>query len=74
MKFVDQRTDPIICFSVLSKGEMFLFNGEPFLKIDPIQTPHRIFNAVNLVDGNPWTLGGEETIEKIWDCELVVKG
>ena len=74
MKFVDQRTDSIICFSALSKGEMFLANGEPFLKIGPIQTPHRIFNAVDLVDGNPFTFGEEETIEKIWDCELVVKG
>lgn len=74
MKFVDQRTDPIICFSALSKGELFLANGEPFLKIDPIQTPHRIFNAIDLVDGDPWTFGGEETIEKVWNCELVLKG
>lgn len=74
MKFVDQRTDSITCFSTLSKGEMFLSNGEPFLKINPIETPHRIFNAVDLIDGNPWTFGGEDPVEKIWDCELVVKG
>ena len=74
MKFVDQRADPIIRFSALSKGELFLANGEPFLKIDPIETPKRIFNAVDLVDGDPWTFGDEETIEKVWNCELVLKG
>lgn len=74
MRIFDKRTDPFVHFSSLSKGEMFLSNGEPFLKIDPIQTPHRIFNAVDLIDGNPWTFGGEEVIEKVGYSELVVKG
>lgn len=74
MKFVDQRADPIVRFSSLDKGEMFLCNGEPFLKIDPIETPVRNFNAIDLIDGDPWTFGEDETIEKIWNCELVLKG
>lgn len=74
MKFIDQRANSIISFSTLPKGEMFLFHGEPFLKIDPIETPTRHFNAVDLIDGDPWTFGDEETIEKVWNCELVIKG
>lgn len=74
MKFVDQRTDPIVRFNSLSKGEMFLCDGQPFMKIDPIETALRIFNAIDLVYGEPYTFGEEETIEKIWECELVVKG
>lgn len=74
MKFVDQRADPIVRFSSLDKGEMFLYNGHPFLKINPIETPKRTFNAVDLIDGEPYTFGDEEPIEKIWNCELVVKG
>lgn len=74
MKFVDQRTDPITNFSSLYKGEMFLYNEQPFLKIDPIETPIRNFNAIDLVYGNPFTFGEEETVEKVWECELVVKG
>lgn len=74
MKFVDQRTDPIVRFNSLSKGEMFLCDGQPFMKIDPIETLVRHFNAIDLIDGDPWTFGEDETIEKIWNCELVLKG
>ena len=74
MKFVDQRVGSIVHFSSLSKGETFLCDGKLFLKIDPIETPARNFNAVDLINGNPWTFGEEKIIEKIWECELVVKG
>lgn len=74
MKFVDQRVDPIIHFSTLSIGELFLSNGEPFLKIKPIENPIHEINAIDLIDGEPYRFGDEEPIEKIWNCELVLKG
>lgn len=73
MKYVDQRTNSIVKFRTLSKGEMFIANGEPFLKMGPIENNHRTFNAVDLIDGDPWTFGDEDTVEKAWHAELVLK-
>jgi hypothetical protein len=73
MKYVDYRTNSTVKFGTLSKGEMFLSNGEPFLKIDPVENTRRIFNAVDLIDGDPWAFDDEDTVEKAWHAELVLK-
>ena len=74
MKFVDQRTDPIIRFGSLVKGEMFLCDGQPFLKIQTVKDPIHDINAIDLVSGDAYRFGDDEVIEKVWNCELVVKG
>lgn len=74
MKFLDQRTDPIINFGTLSNGELFLSDGHPFLKVKPIGDYVQKVNAIDLTDGEPYFFDDGETIEKVWECELVVKG
>lgn len=73
MKVVDQRVDPIVDFNTLFNGDIFLHGGDPFVKISPIETESRSFNAVNLINGEPYTFGVEEFVEKIANAELVMK-
>lgn len=73
MNVVDQRTDPIVYFNTLFNGDVFLHGGDPFVKINPIETENRSFNAVNLTNGEPYTFGVEEFVEKIAHAELVMK-
>ena len=74
MKFIDQRANSTVYFNTLDKGEMFICDGQPFLKIDTIETAICNFNAIDLEYGNLFTFAENETIEKVWDCELVIKG
>lgn len=73
MKYVDHRTASIVEFKTLSNGEVFVSCGEPYLKINPIETANRSFNAIDLIDGDAFTFGSEEPVEKIWHSELVLK-
>lgn len=73
MKVVDQRIDPMVYFNTLFNGDVFLHGGDPFVKISPIETESRSFNAVNLTNGEPYTFGIEEFVEKIAHAELVMK-
>ena len=73
MKVIDQRTDPIVYFDTLFNGDVFLHGGDPFVKMASIEAENRNFNAVNLTNGEPYTFGIEEFVEKIAHAELVMK-
>ena len=73
MEITDKRIDPIVEFGSLFNGNVFLHGGDTFVKIASIETPIRNFNAVNLTNGEPYTFGVEEFVEKIAHAELVLK-
>ena len=74
MKFIDQRIDPNVKFKTLSAGELFLSCGEPFLRIKTIKDLVHNVNAVDLVMGEPYSFDDEDTVEKVYNAELVLKG
>ena len=73
MEITDKRIDPIVDFGSLFNGNVFLHGGDPFIKIASIEAENRNFNAVNLTNGEPYTFGVEEFVEKIAHAELVLK-
>lgn len=51
MKYTDNRTDGIITFEDIPQGELFMCEGDLYMKISTVETDYSIFNAVDVSNG-----------------------
>ena len=73
MKINDQRPFKDLCFADIEPGEVFICEGECYLKTASIRTNHgAVCNAVDLYAGSICFISETEPVLKP-ECELILK-
>ena len=73
MKINDQRTFKDLCFADIEQGEVFICEGEFYLKTATIQTDYGgVLNAVDLSAGELCRIEASDLVSKL-ECELILK-